>query len=113
MQNTLMAMTDRFSSLPDDAQKAIRLFKYDDALRALHLKHKLHIDQAAALESDVADVIFGDRKPSELIPALSKDLHIEAAAAKIIAFDINDTVLRPIQDLMKLQVEENDASVFA
>lgn len=101
-------MTERFDSLPEDAQKAIALFDYDTVLRGLQLKYKLHIDQAAALEKNVADIIFGDRKSSDLIAHLSQDMHIDPVFSKTIAFDVNDTILRPIQELMKkIQTEEN------
>ncbi len=108
MENTLIRMKERFERLPEDAQKAISQFDYDGILRNLHLKHKLHIDQASALEKNVADIIFGDKKSSQLILHLEQDLHVGEESAKIIAFDVNDTILKPIQELMKkIQTEEN------
>ena len=103
-----MKMSGRFELLPDDAQKAISRFDYDATLRSLQLKHKLHIDQAASLEKNVADIIFGDRRPSDLILHLTQDMHIDVTLSKTIAFDVNDSILKPIQDLMKkIQTEEN------
>ena len=108
MENSLIKMKDRFVLLPEDAQGAISQFDYDTALRDLQLKHKLHIDQAYSLEKDVADVVFGDKKASDLILHLAQDLHLTEELAKTIAFDVNTTILRPIQDLMKkIQTEEN------
>jgi hypothetical protein len=108
MENSLIKMTERFELLPDDAQKAISRFDYDTVLRSLQLKYKLHIDQAASLEKNVADIIFGDKKSSDLILHLAQDMHIDANLSKTIAFDVNDSILRPIQDLMKkIQTEEN------
>ena len=108
MENSLVKTKDRFDLLPEDAQEAISQFDYDTALRDMQLKHKLHIDQAYSLEKDIADVVFGDKKASELIHHLALDLHLTEELAKTIAFDVNSTILRPIQDLMKkVQTEEN------
>lgn len=101
-------MKDRFDRLPEDAQKAISQFDYDVTLRGLQLKYKLHIDQASSLEKNIADIIFGDKKSSDLIGHLAQDMHIDMDLAKIITFDVNTTILKPIQELMKkFQTEEN------
>lgn len=100
-------MSERFDLLPEDAQNAVAAFDYDGALRGLHQKHKLHIDQAAALEKNVADIVFGERKSHDLITHLMADLHIDHATAETVAFDTNDTILKPLQEAMKkIQSEE-------
>ncbi len=93
--------SERFEMLPAEAKEAIRSFDYDNALRSVHMKHKLHIDQAAALEREVTEVVFGDSKPYDLIPNIERELRVDAAMAKDIAFDVNDALLKPIQELMK------------
>lgn len=108
MENSLTKAKERFELLPDDVQEAITRFDYDSVLREIQLKYRLHIDQASALEKNIADIIFGDRRASDLIGHLVQDMHIEAEGAKTIAFDVNTSILKPIQDLMKkIQTEEN------
>ncbi len=108
MENSLTKDTKRFEILPEDTQKAIVQFDYDLILRNLQVKHKLHIDQAAALEKNIADIIFGERRSSDLILHLSQDMHVGMEYSKTIAFDVNTSILRPLQDLMKkIQTEEN------
>lgn len=101
MNNSITQIKERFDMLPEDTQKAIQSFDYDKALRSIHTKYNLHIDQAGALEQAVADVIFGSTKPYDLIKRISMDLRIEEEKAKEIAFDINTTILKEIQELMK------------
>src|SRR4051812_6531072 len=100
MQNSI-ELLEQFEGLPDDAKKVIRQFKYDAALKAIHEKYRLHIDQAAALEKEVAKVIFGNSKSHELIPSIERELRIPPEKAKEIAFDINQTMLKPLQEAMK------------
>ncbi len=107
MNNSLTDKKERFDMLPEDTQKAIRSFDYDKALRDIHTKYNLHIDQAGALEQAVADVIFGATKPYDLIKRIGDDLRIDPEKAQEIAFDINTNILREIQELMKkVQAEQ-------
>jgi hypothetical protein len=106
MTNSIELMTEKFNNLPEDAQVAIRAFDYDGALKAIHQKYKLHIDQAASLEKALTDIIFGDDRPLGLIQRLERELRIDMELARNIAGDINSTILKPIQDSMKkLQLE--------
>lgn len=101
MTNSLEQMNDRFQLLPDDAQDAIRQFEYDKALRNIHAKYKLHIDQASSLEKAVASVVFGEARPQSLIMTIQNELRVEAEKAREIAFDVNQMILLPIQEIMK------------
>lgn len=109
MTNSIELMEERFASLPEDAQKAIKQFDYDLALKKIHTANKLHIDQAASLEQAVADVVFGDTRPQDLIGVINKELRIDHEKAKEIAFEVNSNILIPIQDLMKKIQSENTA----
>jgi hypothetical protein len=101
-------MTDRFQLLPTDAQKALQEFEYDKALKEVHAKYKLHIDQAATLEKIVADVIFGDERSQHMIQLIQNDLRLPVETATTIAFDVNDKILTPIQKIMqRIQDEES------
>jgi hypothetical protein len=107
MTNSIELMTEKFSTLPADAQAAIRQFEYDRALKAIHAKYKLHIDQAASLEKALAGIIFGDDRPLSLVQKLQHDLRIDQELAKNITSDVNTTILKPIQDAMRrMQAEE-------
>ncbi len=94
-------LLENFKDLPDEVQKVISSFKYDEALKGVHEKYKLHIDQASALEKELAKVIFGETKPQQLIPHVQQELHIPAEKAREIVFDVNTSILIPLQNLMK------------
>ena len=106
MQNSLLQNTERFNLLPEDAKQAIRDFDYDTALKSVHDKYKLHIDQAAALEKAVADVIFGDMHSTELLSYIQRELRVDQSKATEIAVDVNKNVLLPIQMKMR-EIEAN------
>ncbi len=108
MTSSIEAQTERFGLLPEDAQKAIQNFDYDSALKGLHTQYKLHIDQAAALEQIVADIVFGDRKAQELIPEIQKELRVTQEQALAIAVDVNHKVLVPIQQNMRAIQAESE-----
>lgn len=101
MKNSLEA-NERFNLLPEDAQSAIREFEYDKTLREIHNSYKLHIDQAYTLEKAVADVIFGEIEPSELITFLKNELRVTQETANQLGSDINSKILLPIQAKMRL-----------
>ena len=106
MQNSIENLPD-FMDLPSDVQKVIRDFKYDEALRAIHSRHKLHIDQAASLEKETARIIFGDARSHELLGNIQKELRIDPKLAQEITLDINNTILKPLQASMKsMQLDE-------
>lgn len=100
MTNSIELLED-FKNLPEEVQMVISSFKYDEALKDLHEKYKLHIDQASALEKELAKVIFGEIKPQQLIPHVEQELHVSAEKAREIVFDVNTMVLMPLQNLMK------------
>jgi hypothetical protein len=107
MHNSLLQNTERFNLLPEDAKQAIQSFDYDTALKSIHDKYKLHIDQAAALEKAVADVVFGDMHSNELLVYIQRELRVDQSKATEIAVDINKNVLLPIQ----LKMREIEASM--
>lgn len=107
MHNSLLQNTERFNLLPADAKQAIQNFDYDTALKSVHDKYKLHIDQAAALEKAVADVIFGDMHSNELLAYIQRELRVDQNKAGEIAVDINKSILLPIQ----LKMREIEASM--
>jgi hypothetical protein len=91
MKNSLEA-NEKFSSLPEDAKDAIRQFEYDKTL---------HIDQAYSLERAVADVIFGDIEPHQLVSFLKNELRLSPELATQLSTDINTKILLPIQTKMR------------
>jgi uncharacterized protein HemY len=101
MANSLELMKEKFDLLPEDAQQAIRTFGYDTALQQIHKKYKLHIDQSYSLEQLIAMVIFGEIRPQSLIPKIQQDLRLDKEKSEEMAFDVNNLVLKPIQELMK------------
>lgn len=106
MPNSLELMKERFDMLPDDTKKAISMFDYNTALKEIHTKYKLHIDQAASLEKAVADLVFGQIRSSQLIPTISSELRIDITKATEIGYDVNTNILKPIQALMQKIQEE-------
>lgn len=106
MPNSLELMKDRFDLLPEDTKKAISMFDYNSALKEIHSKHHLHIDQAASLEKAVADLVFGQIRSSQLIPIITSELRVDQAKATEIGYDVNTSILKPIQALMQKVQEE-------
>jgi hypothetical protein len=100
--NTLEQATARFAKLPTDFQEAIRHFDYDKRLSAIHQKFKLHIDQSFALEKAVGDVIFGDIHSTEMHTAILHGLHVTKEQADEISMEINNQILLPIREAIKL-----------
>ena len=101
MTNSIELIKERFDLLPEDAQKAIQQFEYDQALREIHASYKLHIDQAYSLEKAVADVIFGDLETHQLVSFLEKELRLTPEIAMKLSMDVNTKILMLIQDKMK------------
>jgi hypothetical protein len=106
MQNSIELLPG-FKDLPSDVQKVVSDFKYDEALKAIHAKNNLHIDQAAALEKEVARVIFGDARSHELMANIQKELRLNPEKAQEITLEVNNIILKPLQSAMKaMQTEE-------
>lgn len=100
MSNSIELLPE-FQNLPDDVKTVVSGFKYDDALKAVHVKYKLHIDQASTLEQEIAKIIFGETKSQALISRLQSELRIPAEQAREMAFEINTNLLMPIQNALK------------
>ena len=100
MKNSL-ELKEQFELLPEDAKNAIRQFEYDKKLKEIHDSYKLHIDQAYSLEKAVADVIFGEIEPLQLISFLKNELRLSPEVATQLASDINTKILLPIQKNMR------------
>ncbi len=92
---------EKFQTLPDDAQEAIRQFEYDKTLKEIHNMYKLHIDQAYSLENIVSDVIFGETETHTLISLLTSELRLTQEQATKLSMDINTKILLPIQNKMR------------
>ncbi|MCF7865577.1 MAG: hypothetical protein K9M11_03675 [Candidatus Pacebacteria bacterium] len=100
MKNSLEA-NEKFKLLPEDAKSAVRDFEYDKTLKVIHDTYKLHIDQAYTLEKAVADVIFGDIEPHDLVSFLKNELRLTPETALQLSTDINTKILLPIQAKMR------------
>lgn len=100
MPNSIELLPD-FIDLPSDVQDVIRNFEYDEALKGVQERHKLHIDQAACLEKETAKVIFGEARSHELIQNIQRELRITHEKAQEITIDVNNTILRPLQTSLK------------
>lgn len=106
MKNSLEA-NEKFSSLPEDAKEAIRQFEYDKTLKEIHDSYKLHIDQAYSLERAIADVIFGDIEPHQLVSLLKNELRLSPELAEMLSAEINAKMLLPIQAKMRAMESAN------
>lgn len=105
-------MADRFNNLPEDAQKALQMFDYDEALKGIHTLYKLHIDQAAALERIVADIVFGDTRSQDMVHHIESELRVANETAAQIALEVNRQILLPIQkNMQRMQLEESESGV--
>ena len=74
--NSIERNKERFDSLPQDFQRAIRTSDYDLELATIAKKYKLHIDQSANLEETLAKFIFGEIESSDLISEMESKVNI-------------------------------------
>ncbi len=91
-----------FEKLPEDAKQAIRKFNYDQVLKEIHTVYKLHIDQAATLESIIAEVVFGTFEGGSMLEKVEKELRLDPTRAGELVMDVNRKILRPIQENMRM-----------
>ena len=103
--------TDKFNNLPEDYQEAIRTSDYDNQLALITKEHKLHIDQSATLEKILAELIFGEIKPENMISEIVERLFVSQAEAKTITIELNQLIIKPIKENLKniqLDVQEKE-----
>ncbi len=106
--NSLEQQTERFAILPPDFQEAIRNFDYDKRLQQIDKKFRLHIDQLVALETALANIVFGELKSMELTSYIETNLRVNREKASEIALDVNENILMPLREKIKLTQDKNN-----
>ncbi len=91
----------QFKALPQDVQNAILSADLRTKLQTITSKHRLHLDQADALETATIFVMLGLEHPKDYIRNVARELNIGSDAAKQIAVDINEQIFRPIRESLK------------
>ena len=93
--------TDKFNNLPEDYQEAIRTSDYDNQLALITKEHKLHIDQSAVLEKILAQLIFGEIQPENMISEIEDKIYVSQTEAKIMTTELNQLIIKPIKENLK------------
>ena len=91
----------QFKTLPKDVQDALLTVDLRKKLQTITEKHQLHLDQAGALENETLFIMLGLEHPKDYIRNVSRELRIDAEAAKKIAMDMNEQIFRPIRESLK------------
>lgn len=98
MTNSTNYFQEKLETLPDHVRWAIRDVDYMKELAEIKKKHKLHIDQAATLESLAQHLMLGDIDAATFMSSLFKEAYISSQIAADILVDIDTMILRRIRE---------------
>lgn len=98
MTNSTNYFQEKLETLPDHVRWAIRDVDYMKELAEVKKKYKLHIDQAATLESLTQHLILGDIDAATFMNSLFKEAYISSQIAADILVDIDTLILRRIRE---------------
>lgn len=101
MTYTVEELKERFETLPEDVQVAIKSIETADAIEAIQQKYKLHIDQAGLIAEEVGLVMLGFSRPFDFVARIASKLHITQMVASEITKDINENIFNPIKESLK------------
>ncbi len=94
-------LKDQFERLPEDVRTAITSVDLRNKLRSVAEKHRLHVDQAGALENETMLVMLGLEHPRDYIQNLEREAQVSASEARGIAEDINKEIFRQVRESLK------------
>ena len=86
-----------FDQLPPELSAAILSQDTADAIRQICERHKI-IDKMSALAILIGNVLLGLLSPDSLATAMTQELKIPTAKAKIIAQEISRLIFYPVRD---------------
>jgi hypothetical protein len=92
---------ERFATLPKKLQEAIQGADVSEKLRAIALKHKLHIDQGQELENETLLVMLGFDVVEHFKENIKKALRIQEELAEAITTDVHNDIFLSIRELLK------------
>lgn len=109
MTNSTNYFQEKLETLPDHVRWAVRDVDYMKELAEIKKKHKLHIDQAATLESLAQHLMLGDIDAATFMNSLFKEAYISSQIAADILVDIDTMILRRIREKIEsFEQEEKD-----
>lgn len=108
MEPAQQKLKERFSLLPRELQEAILAADLREKLKVVTDTHRLHIDQAGALENETILVMLGLEPLEDYRANLARELGVPEALAAAIERDVNRLIFLPIRESLK-NLTEKDA----
>lgn len=91
----------QYENIPEDVRNAISSVEVSEQLQAIGAKHRLHLDVQEKLFDATGGVMLGLVHPRDYVRTLTRELGVEADAARAIAQDVNEQIFRPIRESLK------------
>jgi hypothetical protein len=99
-------LDERFGSLSEDLQEAVRRSNYQEKVYEIGQKYKLPIDQLGILEEIVTKTIIGDIRIDKLETELKEKIKLPGDKINELINDINNEIFKDIRRILKAQGEE-------
>lgn len=96
---------DRLNQLPEDIQQAITSNDLGSKFDQIAQKNNLHIDQNGNLQTETLLVMLGLENSSDYIDNLQSSLEINRNEAIQISNDVNELILKPIKESLRIMQE--------
>jgi hypothetical protein len=104
----MLAIKDKFSSLPKTLQDAITSSDYQQKLLNIGQKYKLTVEQIGTLEQETTFVLLGITLARDYADDLQTQLKVDDATLNGIVADVNAEVFVKIKDILMTIEEETD-----
>ncbi len=108
MKDSKTIIKERLASLPYKIQDAIMSKEFNETLRALAKKYKIHFDKWELLENDILLVLISIKKPEELLSTLNK-LGLDSGQSEKLLGDLIEHVFKPMRKLLKESLDEDES----
>jgi len=100
----------RLAELPVDVRQAIESVDLGQKIRAVGMRHGLHVDQLAALEDEIMLVMLGFADPAEFAQRLEEGLHVSSEQATQVTQEVVEEFFLPIRESMQHFMATQSAS---
>lgn len=97
----------RLDELPLDIKEGVLNVDFLQEIREIQKAQKLHIDQGAALENLIFNIILGNIEESEFLHRAKEEIQIDENQVILIESMVNEKILNPIKREIERLQEEN------
>lgn len=92
---------EKFATLPEKLQEALTSTEIAEKLRAIALKHRLHIDQGQILENETYMVLLGIERAENYEKNIEHELSLSQEDARVIAAEVAQEVFLSVREALK------------